>query len=379
MEQTAMAKLSNRINRYQANYQEEMNSAALYRAISTIESSSQLQAVYARMAREEDHRARIWARKLEGLGCEVPTDFPSWQTRVAIWLARRFGTNVILPKLPIKGMGHPQIPTDSAKGLGSQPHGSGESHARILHSIENSETEGIEGPALARLEGRHHAIGGNALRAAVLGANDGLVSNFSLIMGVIGAEFSESTIVTTGIAGLLAGAGSMAMGEWISVQSSRELSQRQIEIEKDELEEMPEEEEQELALIFEAKGLNKGDARNVASEIMSDQQKALDTHVREELGIDQEELGGTPGEAAVMSFGLFAVGAAVPLMPFTIFDGYDAVGWSLSASILALFLFGAAVTFLTGRGMWYSGFRQLSLGLAAAALTFGVGKLVTFL
>lgn len=378
MTKPSKKKYTNRMSRLQTSYRDEVNSAALYRAISTMETSPQLREVYARMADEEEHRAQILAMKLKALGCAVPPGFPSWQIRLVIWLARRFGPNFVLPKLAKKNRVQSQTHRDLPERHEAQSDDQEKSHTRILRSIESSAAEGLEGPAFARLEGRHHSIGGNALRAAVLGANDGLVSNFSLIMGVVGAEFTDSTIVTTGIAGLLAGAASMAIGEWISVQSSRELSQRQIEIERDELEEVPEEEEQELALIYEAKGLNKEDARNVASELMTDPQKALDTHVREELGIDPEELGGSPTEAAVMSFGLFAVGAAVPLLPFTVFDGHIAAGVSVFVCTIALFLFGAAVTFLTGRGIGYSGFRQLILGLVAAGLTFGVGKLITF-
>jgi VIT1/CCC1 family predicted Fe2+/Mn2+ transporter len=219
-------------------------------------------------------------------------------------------------------------------------------------------------------------VGGNALRAAVLGANDGLVSNLSLVMGVAGAALSGNTILITGLAGLLAGAGSMAMGEWLSVQSSRELYQRQIDIEAEELAAAPEEEAEELALIYQAKGLSADDARALAGRITADERTAIDTLAREELGIDPTELGGSAREAAVTSFVLFAIGAVIPVVPFALLSGARAVGLSLLLSAIALFGLGAGITLLTGRGVLFSATRQLLIGLCAAALTFGVGRLI---
>ena len=209
-----------------------------------------------------------------------------------------------------------------------------------------------------------------------MGANDGLLSNFSLVMGVAGAALSAQSILITGLAGLLAGAGSMAMGEWISVQSSRELYERQISIEAEELRTIPDEEEEELALIYQAKGVPEEQARQMASRIVSDERTALDTLAREELGIDPEELGGSPWTAASTSFVLFAVGAIVPVLPFVFFSGIGAVAFSVILSALALFGIGALITLMTGRSVLYSGMRQVVVGLAAAALTYGVGSLI---
>lgn len=246
----------------------------------------------------------------------------------------------------------------------------------MLATIEEVPGRGVEGGVLARLEGRHRATSGNALRAAVLGANDGLVSNLSLVMGVAGAALEPATILVTGLAGLIAGAGSMAMGEWLSVQSSRELYQRQLDIEAEELAEIPEEEERELALIYEAKGLPKEQAESLAARLISDEETALDTLAREELGIDPEELGGSAWEAAAASFVLFALGAIIPVLPFFLLAGLTAIGASLILSALALFVIGAGITLLTGRSVLYSGFRQVGIGLAAAILTYGVGTLI---
>jgi VIT1/CCC1 family predicted Fe2+/Mn2+ transporter len=246
----------------------------------------------------------------------------------------------------------------------------------VLAAIGRTEGAGMGGSALADLEGRHRMSGGNALRAAVLGANDGLVSNLSLVMGVAGAEMSGSAILVTGLAGLLAGAGSMALGEWLSVQSSRELYQRQIQIESDELRDAPEAEAEELTLIYQAKGLPEAQARELAAKLIGQPATALDTLAREELGIDPDELGGSAWQAAATSFVLFAIGAIVPVAPFALLSGQTAVWTSIVASGILLFGIGAGITLMTGRSVLYSGMRQVLFGLAAAALTFGVGRLI---
>jgi VIT1/CCC1 family predicted Fe2+/Mn2+ transporter len=180
----------------------------------------------------------------------------------------------------------------------------------------------------------------------------------------------------TGLAGLIAGACSMAMGEWLSVQSARELYQQELATEADELHEVPEEEREELILIYQAKGLGEAEARAIADQVMADKTTALDTLAREELGIDPQDLGGSPWTAALTSFLLFAAGASVPVLPFLFTGGTAAVVTSAALSAVALFLIGAAITLLTGRGVLYSGSRQLLIGLAAAALTYGIGSLL---
>ena len=219
-------------------------------------------------------------------------------------------------------------------------------------------------------------MGGNALRAAVLGANDGLVSNLSLVMGVAGAELAPRTILVTGLAGLLAGSCSMALGEWLSVNTARESAQRQIDTEASELEQVPEEEQEELALIYQAKGLPEELAKTLAEQLIANKKTALDTLVREELGIDPNELGGSAWAAAATSFMLFTVGAIFPVAPYFVLAGMPALAASLAASGVALLLIGAGTSLFTGRGVWFSGVRQLVVGLAAAGVTFGVGKLI---
>lgn len=217
---------------------------------------------------------------------------------------------------------------------------------------------------------------GNALRAAVLGANDGLVSNLSLVMGVAGASLSSNTILVTGLAGLLAGACSMAMGEWISVQSSRELYQRQLDEERIEIRDQPAKEHAELVRLYESRGVGHDTAVDVATAIMSDPDHALDVMAREEFGFDPSELGGSAVVAAASSFVLFVIGAIVPVLPFIFTSGQTAVLLSLALSAVAMLLIGGLITKVTGRPIVSSALRQLLIGLPAAAVTYGAGAVI---
>jgi len=203
-----------------------------------------------------------------------------------------------------------------------------------------------------------------------------LVSNLSLVMGVAGADLSGRAVLVTGLAGLLAGACSMALGEWVSVQSAREFYQKQIAVEQEELNEVPDEEQAELALIYESKGLPQDEAKALAEKVISDDSIALDTLAREELGINPDELGGSAWTASITSFLLFALGAIFPVFPFFFLSGTTAVLVSLGLSAVALFGIGAGITLLTGRNVLFSGTRMVIFGLLAAAVTFGIGKLI---
>ncbi|MGZ5296789.1 MAG: VIT1/CCC1 transporter family protein [Actinomycetota bacterium] len=362
------------IARYQENLQAEIDGAFQYRVLAELERQSQLAELYERLAATEERHASFWEDKLRAADQPVPPRTPSRRARILAWSARRLGPGVLSSTLTTEEQTGQYMYDDQPETEGTSMRADERSHARMLRTITGG--GGVEGGALARLEGRHRAIGGNALRAAVLGANDGLVSNLALVMGVAGADISHQAVLITGFAGLLAGASSMALGEWLSVQSSRELYQRQIDIEASEIAEFPEEEEEELALIYQAKGLPEAQARQLAARIMADHGTALDTLSREELGIDPEELGGSPWEAATASFFLFALGAIIPVLPFLFTSGAAAVITSLSLASLALFGTGAGITLVTGKGAWRSGLRQAVLGLAAAALTFGIGSLL---
>ncbi|MGI8903407.1 MAG: VIT1/CCC1 transporter family protein [Solirubrobacteraceae bacterium] len=226
------------------------------------------------------------------------------------------------------------------------------------------------------LQHTHRAVAGNTVRAGVLGANDGLVSNLSLVAGVAGAALQSRIVFITGLAGLFAGAGAMAMGEWISVQNSRELQTRELDVEAEELERFPREETAELAGLYEAHGLPAAQARTLAESVIADPRTALGVMAREELGIDPDNLGGSPYKAAASSAALFCIGAIVPLVPFAVTTGARALAASVAASALALFLLGALVTRLTGRSALRSGLRQVLFGLGAAAVTYAIGRVV---
>jgi vacuolar iron transporter family protein len=361
-------------SRYRANLRGEVDSASLYRTLAETESDPHLAEVYRRLAAVEEAHAEFWKKQLGRVGGRVGRLQLGWRTRALSWLARRFGPQFVLPTISSleqrDGAQYDNQPEAVAGGLPSAER----SHNRIVKSVVESLPGGLSGGALARLEGRHR-MGGNALRAAVLGANDGLVSNLSLVMGVAGASAASTTILLTGLAGLVAGACSMAMGEWLSVTSSRELNQRQIDIEADELKRMPEDEKEEMTLIYQAKGLDESQARALADRLMANKETALDTLVREELGIDPAELGGSPWTAAASSFCLFAVGAIFPVAPFFWLSGAPALLASLALSGLALVLIGAGTSLFTGRGLLLSASRQLLLGYAAAGITYGVGRL----
>ena len=368
--------MSPTIARYQENWRAEVNSAALYRTLADLESQSQIAQVYRRLAAVEERHARFWEKKVQAAGHAVPVRQLDWQTQVLIWMTKRFGAQFVLPVVTTKEHGDQRSYDTQPESQASTLPADERSHARLLDTISKTSAAGVRGDTLARLEGRHRAIGGNALRAAVLGANDGLVSNLSLVMGVAGAEMSAEAILITGLAGLLAGGASMAMGEWLSVQSARELYERQIGIEADELAVAPQEEAEELALIYEAKGLPAEEARSVANRLIADPSMALDTLAREELGLNPDELGGSAWVAAGVSFALFSIGALIPVVPFVFLAGSPAVLTSVTVSMLALFLLGAGITLLTGQRALTSGSRQVLIGMAAAGLTYALGRLL---
>jgi len=212
-----------------------------------------------------------------------------------------------------------------------------------------------------------------ALRAAIFGINDGLLTNLSLIMGVTGATVQNRFVILAGVAGLLAGAFSMGAGEYVSMTAQRELFERLLHIEAHELATEPDEEYEELQKIYERRGYPPQLARQVTDVVMRDPDVALQTHAREELGLDPEELG-SPWGAALSSFAMFALGAMVPLVPFLVGSGTAAAVVAIAASAVLLFGVGAGMSLVTGRSAWWSGGRQLLVGAIAAGITFGVGR-----
>ena len=362
------------IARFKRNLKEETDGIALYRSLAEVEGDGPLHDIYVQLAASEERHKALWERKLREAGVEPPVYKVSRKTRFIGWLARRFGTEAVAPLVSSMETGAVHMYDDQPEAVAENLPRDERSHAKIFREIGRGYRQ-PETSTIARIEGRHRGLSGNAIRAAVLGANDGLVSNLILVMGVAGASPGRSVVLLAGLTGLLAGAFSMALGEWISVRSSHEAYQRQISIERDELQYMPEEEREELALIYQAKGFTRDEAKALADRLMSNPDTALQTLVREELGMSEEE-GGNAWVAAITSFVLFSVGAFVPIAPWLFIGG--AVGIALSTVLagLALFAAGAVTTLFTGRGVLFSGGRMLVFGLLGAAITFGIGSLV---
>ncbi|MGZ5253896.1 MAG: VIT1/CCC1 transporter family protein [Flavitalea sp.] len=356
------------------NLQTEVDASFLYNKLADAESDATVANVFRQMSAIEKSHAEAFLKKLNGNGStEFPA--PSFRARALNTIGKVFGYDYILGVLMDTEKGISTAVINAKKKNKLPITGSETSHVTILRSILENESK-VTGSNLAKFESRHRSVGGNALRAAVLGGNDGLVSNFSLVMGIAGATAGGPGVLLAGVAGLLAGALSMALGEWISVKSSQELSENQIQLELDELETNPEGEQKELALIYMAKGIPEEQANEMAAEIMLDKDQAHEILVKEELGINAEELQGSAMEAAIYSFILFAIGAVIPVLPFMFTSGTTAIIISVIGSAAGLFLIGSAITLFTGKSIWFSGFRQVIFGLIAAAITFGIGKLI---
>ena len=370
------------LGRLTANYGDEMDGAALYRALARAESDPRTASIYNRLAAVEETHAAFWGRRIEALGARLPHVRPGFRTRALGFLARRFGPRFVLPTIQSAerrdAAKYDDQPDAVAAGLAASEKG----HAVELQAlrarepavpVRSSRKGPLAGAEIAKLEGRRHNLAGNALRAAVLGANDGLVSNMSLVMGVAGAALQEQAILLTGLAGLIAGACSMALGEWLSVTSSRELYRNEIGKEAEELAMAPDEERKEISLIYQSKGLPEAEADALSARLMHDQKAALDTLTREELGIDPDELGGSAWVAAGTSFGLFSAGAILPVLPFFVLIGWPAIAASLALGGAGLFGIGVGTSLFTGRGWLFCGLRQLAIGLLAAGVTYAVG------
>ena len=359
------------LERYRANLRDELEGAALYRALAEAETDPVRKDLFLQLSRAEAEHAATWRDKLVAAG-EKPADFtPGLRTRVLGLLARRFGPRFVLPAIAANEFAdRDKYATQAdAAHLSADERG----HAAV---VQTAASRGLSGEEIARAEPWHRRGGGNELRAAVLGANDGLVSNLSLVMGMAGGGAEPRIILLTGLAGLVAGALSMALGEWLSVTNARELARTQIAREREEIEQTPDAERKELALIFQAKGLPRDDARRAAADVMRDKDTALETLAREELGIDPAEMGGNPWSAAGFSFALFAAGAAFPVAPFFLVSGALGVAWSVGVSAAALALIGIASSLFSGRGAFYSAARQVLIGAAAAAVTYATGALI---
>jgi vacuolar iron transporter family protein len=369
----------------------ERDAIILYDALSGIEREPHRAAAFERIASNERRHAGIWADKLRELGADVPpAGGPRARVRFIIFVARLFGTHAVADL--VKALEGDEEELYDAQGTSPEVASIAadeREHAQIWERLQSGTVEpgSRDGVAaalragsaeeVARMESWHRRSSrSGTLRAVIFGVSDGLVSNLSLVMGVAGAASQNPRfILLAGIAGLLAGAFSMAAGEYISMQSQRELFERQIELERAEMEMMPEEEEAELAASYRAKGFAPDEATRIAHRIFEDPKAALDMLVREELGLDPDQLG-SPWGAAAGSFVAFAIGAVIPVIPYLFGGGTTVLAISLGLSLAALFTVGAGVSVLTGRGLLFSGARQLGIGLAAAIVTYIIGSLI---
>ena len=329
---------------------QERQSAWLYRQVAAVESDPPKARLFESLALAAEEQAKTWARLAE-LGPAAQRFHPSTRARLTAALVRRFGVRAMRPVLVAMKM-------------------------RGLSVYDSAALGGHAMPTRVEQVGVRHRGGGGNLRAAVFGVNDGLVSNASLIMGVAGAGVAPGGVLTTGIAGLLAGALSMAAGEYVSVRSQREMFEYQIGLEKEELAEYPDEEAEELALIYAARGMEMDRARQVAQDLMKDPEHALDTLAREELGLNPGDLG-SPWGAASSSFVAFAAGAIVPLLPFVIsFGGAGAIQVAILLTAASLFGVGMVLSLFTGRNALLGGLRMVVIGGGAGLTTWFIGRLV---
>ncbi len=331
-----------------ASWAEEKRAAYLYRIVAECEAGSPRQKLFNGLAIEAEGQAQIWEKKALASGATIPQFVPDVRSRVVAGLVRRHGPRKL--KTVLAAM--------KVRGMSAYANSAGQS---VPHHLDQT--------------GHHSALsGGGNLRAAVFGVNDGLVSNASLILGVAGANAETATILLTGAAGLVAGAFSMAAGEYVSVRSQREMYEYQIGLERDELAAYPEEEALELALIYEARGVSRDEALRVSRQIIADPERALDTLAREELGLNPEDLG-SPVGAAVSSFISFGMGGLIPLLPFLLGFGKSSLIAVVAVTGIALFAVGATLSLFTGRSALASGARMLAIGATAGGVTFLLGRL----
>jgi len=334
-----------------ASWHEEKQSAWLYRELATCESDARVAELFRALAAAADIQAEKW---LASSGqATAPAFAPSPRARITATLARALGPRRVrhmLAAMKVRGLSA----YDSQRSLAG-------------HLMPTSVSD---------IGARHKGYGGGNLRAAVFGINDGLVSNTSLIMGVAGAAAGADIVLTSGVAGLLAGALSMAAGEYVSMRSQREMFEYQIGLERDELHEYPEEEAEELALIYQARGMQLEEARRVSRELVKNEVAALDALAREELGLNPDDLG-SPWGAAIYSFLAFALGAIVPLAPFVLgLPLQQAITVAAVTAGLALFGVGAALSLFTGRSAVGGGVRMVLIGGGAGIATWIIGSLL---
>jgi vacuolar iron transporter family protein len=359
--------------RYQANLDDEIDGIAIYEMLSALEKDPERRRIFDELTAVERRHADVWRKKLRESGVQPNEHGPSLKVRAIGVAARIFGVRSVLPivrSLEAGAYGAYMAQDETAQAMAPDER----EHRLTMSRLEKSGKDPSE--VILSRERWHRTGGGGALRASIFGVSDGLTSNTALVMGFAGAQTSAHFVLLAGLAGLIAGAFSMATGEYVSMRAQRELFERQIELERAELESVPEEELKELSLIYQAKGLSKAEADATAARLMQDPDVALNTLVREELGLDPSELG-SPWGASFGSFFAFAIGALLPVIPFMFGSaGTPVIVISAAISAVAMFAVGAGVSLFTGKSMLYSGARQVLLGAGAATVTYVIGRII---
>ena len=373
--QTRPAPTAADIQRFRRNYQGEIDGVEIYQRLARAEKDPERAQIFLELAETEKRHLANWANRLRDAGEHVPEHArASLRVRIMCFLADRLGPRAVLPMISaMESTGFDSYMAQAEAGPAMAR--DERSHSRTLSTLYAPAGGGTDVAGIARGERWHRVDTGGQLRAAIFGISDGLLSNLSLVIGVAGANPDGRFIILAGVAGLLAGAFSMGAGEFVSVTSQRELFERQIALEKEELESDPEQERQELALIYRAKGLPAAEAEALSARIIADSGVALETLAREELGLNPEGLG-NPWGVAFSSFAAFAAGAILPVIPWFFGSTTPFFVASVILGGAGMFAVGASVSLFTGRNFLFAGFRQLAIGSGAAAITFAIGKAI---
>ncbi len=353
-------------------YRDERDAAFLYRALASVEPAAERRELFERLAAVEDRHVRRWEELFTQAGRPLPPHAPALRSRALAWMARRFGSSAVLPLMLAEEGREVQAYLGLARDSSHRmTHKAAVDIAAdsAVHARELSEAMGREG------EPWHTGSAGGVLRSVVYGFNDGLTANFGLVAGVIGANVAPHIVIISGVAGAIADALSMGASGYLAAKSEAEVHEHQIEMESHEMRLMPELEEEELALIYEAKGLPADRAKETAHAMMQDPTRALDAMVREELNIHPADL--APLKDGVITGTATAVGASIPIIPFIVMEHGPAIWVSLAVSMLAHFAIGAARSLFTGRGVWASGRDMFIVGFGVAAVGYAIGELIT--
>ena len=353
-------------------YRDERDAAYLYRALASVEKTAHLSDLFGKLAVVEDRHVQRWEELFRSSGRPLPAYKTAGRTRMLAWAARRFGTSLVLPMMLAEEGREVQAYLGLARHSQHR-----ETHAAALEIANDSAVHARELSEAMGRDGEPWHVGGSGgyLRSVVYGFNDGLTANFGLVAGIVGADVAPHIVIISGVAGAIADALSMGSSGYLAAKSEAEVHAHQIEIERQEMKLMPDLEEEELAVIYEAKGLSAERAKETARAIMQEPPKALETMVREELNIHPAEL--APLRDGLVTGTATAIGAFIPIVPFLVLDHWPAIWTSLVLSMTAHFAIGGARSLFTGRGVWSSGRDMFVVGFGVAAIGYLIGELIT--